>query len=66
MYRSLTNPFTREPDVSRILRETDGATIPADPLNIDWQAYQAWLKAGNAPADADISTGSTTHSTTIS
>ncbi len=34
-----------------IVRDADGAFIPADPRNIDWQAYQAWLKAGNTPAE---------------
>ena len=33
-----------------IRRDSDGAFIPADPLNADWQAYLAWLEAGNAPA----------------
>lgn len=32
-----------------ILRDHDGAFIPADPRNTDWQAYQAWLAAGNVP-----------------
>ena len=34
-----------------IFRLTDNAHIPADPANTDWQAYQAWLAAGNKPAD---------------
>lgn len=36
-----------------ILRLADNAHIPADPRNTDWQAYQAWLAAGNAPDAPD-------------
>ncbi len=32
-----------------VVRESDTALIPADPLNADWQAYQRWLAAGNTP-----------------
>jgi len=35
-----------------VRRDTDGATIPADPGNLDWLAYQAWLIAGNTPTPA--------------
>jgi hypothetical protein len=31
----------------------DGATIPADPTNIDYAAYLAWVAAGNTPTPAD-------------
>jgi len=32
-----------------ILRQTDGASIPADPLNSDYRDYLAWVEAGNTP-----------------
>jgi hypothetical protein len=32
-----------------ILRLTDGASIPADPVNSDYAAYQDWIAAGNTP-----------------
>ena len=33
-----------------ILRQSDGASIPADPLNSDYREYLAWCEAGNTPA----------------
>lgn len=35
------------------IRITDGAFIPADPLNPDYRGYLAWLDAGNSPAPTD-------------
>jgi hypothetical protein len=36
-----------------VLRSTDGASIPADPGNLDYQAFLTWQAAGNVPQPAD-------------
>jgi len=37
---------------SSIIRLSDGASIPADPLNTDYIAYIRWLETGNSPLPA--------------
>jgi hypothetical protein len=48
-YQQLINVVTETADTTRILRLPDNATIPNDPENSDWQAYQEWLAQGNTP-----------------
>ena len=45
MYR-LTN-------TGMIKRLTDGAFIPLDPRNMDYQDYLRWVAAGNTPLPAE-------------
>lgn len=52
MYKKLnfTFPATQECCVQRT---TDGACIPFDPANTDYQQYLAWCEAGNTPEPAE-------------
>ena len=39
--------------LNSIIRFSDGASIPFDPANTDYQAYLKWLDEGNIPLPAD-------------
>lgn len=51
MYK-LFKSFTGE-IANGIIRIADGASIPFDPANTDYQAYLAWVAEGNKPLPAD-------------
>jgi hypothetical protein len=48
-YTQVWDNVTNAPSQTVIVRDEDGAFIPADPDNIDYQAYLAWLDEGNEP-----------------
>jgi hypothetical protein len=52
MYQTLKDFMTGAED-KYVKRITDGATIPFDPANTDYQAYLKWLEEGNEPLPAD-------------
>jgi hypothetical protein len=52
MYKLINDPKTNQP-VNWVRRISNGACIPFDPANSDYQAYLAWLEAGNTPEPAD-------------
>jgi len=51
MYKLINNPMTNELCV--IQRLSDGAQIPFDESNVDYQQYLAWLAKGNTPLPAE-------------
>ena len=52
MYKLHKDYFTQE-DVS-VRRLSDGASIPFDPANTDYQVYLEWVAEGNTPEEADV------------
>jgi hypothetical protein len=40
-------------NTNTVKRIEDGASIPFDPANTDYQAYLRWLEAGNTPEPAE-------------
>ncbi len=55
MYKQFKNSLG-EVVTKAIMRTTDGACIPFDPDNTDYQQYLAWVAEGNTPTPADEGT----------
>lgn len=54
MYKLFKDSFTNT-DIG-VQRLSDGACIPFDSDNTDYQAYLKWLELGNTPLPADDNT----------
>jgi hypothetical protein len=52
MYK-LGTVFFNQTAPSSVIRTTDGACIPFDPANTDYQEYLKWLAEGNTPEPAE-------------
>ena len=53
MYRQIRSVDTNEIVTNLIVRISDEACIPFDPLNTDYQDYLEWLAEGNTPQPPD-------------
>lgn len=51
MYKLVNPMFGGDPVC--VIRVADGACVPFDPANTDYQAYLKWLNEGNTPEPAD-------------
>ena len=52
MYKLCPPPFSNSNSVC-VIRLLDGAAIPFNEANTDYQAYLKWLDEGNEPEAAD-------------
>jgi hypothetical protein len=55
-----TKPISPQIEAASVKRLSDSAFIPFDLANTDYQAYLAWVEAGNTPLPAEDQTGQNT------
>ena len=53
MYKLLPNDIFTGATSNMVKRIIDGAFIPFDPANTDYQAYLKWVEEGNTPISSD-------------
>jgi hypothetical protein len=53
MYKQYKDNISNEIATNAIIRTIDGACIPFDPANTDYQAYLKWVSEGNIAEQAD-------------
>ena len=51
MYKLIKSLFDNQ--ITAVQRLSDGAFIPFDPANTDYQTYLEWVAEGNTPEPAD-------------
>jgi hypothetical protein len=52
MYKFIKNDYLNKPSQC-VIRTTDGACIPMDEANTDYQAFLLWKSEGNEPLPAN-------------